>query len=67
MTIRKLYREDALARLSEFVTLLRDSSSTAIPSDFLLPFDETLAIAFWKSVLSELPFDDNDQIDRGYS
>jgi acetyltransferase len=57
MTIRKLLREEALLRVGEFVSLLRDSVEHGHSIGFLMPFDETLAAEFWTSVLSDLPLD----------
>ncbi len=55
MTIRQMFRAEALLRLREFVALLRDAVEHCNSIGFLLPFDEELASIFWKSVLSELP------------
>jgi len=61
MIIRKLDRREALQRLPEFVTLLRDAVEHGHSIGFLLPFDEELAFAFWNGVLHELSLPDDEK------
>lgn len=64
MIIRKMDRREAVLRLPEFITLLRDAVQHGNSIGFLQPFDNDLAFAFWKGVLHELLLEEEEVEER---